>query len=252
MNQMNFDGAYYDSLYFADSRGKEYRRPNGSIDYWGYRNLEGYWDGCYTIAKAWKEIFVLERCDTDTGLCKACDIGCGRGPFVWALRKFGIEAWGFDFSQWAIDNKYKGCEDGWIITHDATKGFPYGNKSFDLVMALDFYEHIYSDDLDFVIGEMYRVSKRWIFLQISTTSNTEKGYILKKCEVVPIELEVNTVAGHVTVQQKEFWINKLNGNMNNNNQFKYRDDLVQRFIELVPENVIANWTKNAIIVMERV
>jgi hypothetical protein len=243
----DFDGTYYDYDYFASGQGKSYKRPDGRVEFWGYKNPDGFWDGCHPIAVAWKQIFSLEKCNTDTGLCKVCDIGCGRGQFVWALRNLGVEAWGFDFSRWAIENKYKNCQDGWIIQWDATKGWPYGDLSFDLTVVLDFFEHIYLEDLDFVISQMYRVSKKWIFLQIGTTP--EKGYILKKGESIPVELEVNTVAGHVTVCKKEWWINKLLSGRED--KWRLRDDMVADFVKRVDHAVIDNWIQNAIIVLER-
>jgi len=76
----------------------------------------------------------------------------------------------------------------------------------------DFFEHIYIDDLDKVIDEMYRVARKWVFLQIAVVgggsgyATHEKGYILRKGEPIPPELEGNAVAGHVTVQPREFWL----------------------------------------------
>lgn len=250
----NFSSEYYDQKYFADSIGKQFRRIDGSTDYWGYRNPDGFWGGCLPIVKAWKDIFKLERCNSDTGLCKCLDVGCGRGQFVATLRKMGVEGWGFDFSEWAINNRYKECQDGWIIRHDAIdrNGWPYGDRAFDLVLALDIMEHIYTDDLDFVIDEIYRVSKKWVFLQIATISECNSGYILKKGEKIPIELEVNTVAGHITVQDRQFWVNKLLKDSSGNSRvWKIRDDMVLEFISKVPTDVISNWLKNTMVVLER-
>lgn len=246
-----FNETYYDYDYFASKEGKSFKRVDGSISRWGYMNPDGFWDGCFPIAVAWKYIFKLEGCNTDTGLCKICDVGCGRGQFVWALRTLGVEAWGFDFSKWAIENKYKGVQDGWIIQWDATKGWPYGDKSFDLVLALDIMEHVYEDDLNFVINQMYRVSKKWVFLQIGSTP--AGGYILKKGESVPIELEVNTVAGHVTVCKREWWIEKLlKDDAGKERGWRLRNDIVEDFVNRVDHAVIGNWIQNTIIVLEKV
>jgi hypothetical protein len=54
------------------------------------------------------------------------------------------------------------------------------------------------------------------------------------------------VAGHVTVQDREFWIGKLK-----RDGWVFRDDLVLEFIKKVPVDVIANWVKNTLIVMEK-
>lgn len=256
-----FDSQYYDQIYFADPKGKEFHRPDGSVDQWGYRNPNGHWDGCIPIAMAWKSIFNLSGCNTDSGLCKSLDVGCGRGQFVTALRDVGVEGWGFDFSKWAIENIYPRCQKGWCIEWDATdkRGFPYGDKAFDFVSALDIFEHLYVEDLDFVIDQIYRVSKRFVFLEIAISGsgglqgqNGFQGYILKKDEQVSVELEGIAVAGHVTVQNRDFWINKLLiGKDGEERNWKLRDDLVLEFIRIVPSIIIDNWTKNLIIILEK-
>ena len=250
-----FDQKYYDNRYFSDLQGKKFRSVDGNEKRWGYKNPTGEWLGCGPIIKAWKDIFNLGKCKTDSGLCKVLDVGCGRGQFVTYLRDIGIEAWGFDFSEWAVENRYPRCEKGWTIVHDATQRWPYGDRAFDLVIALDFFEHVYLEDIDFILEDIYRVSKKWIFLQIATCGSGglqgDGSYIIKKGDSVPVELEGMAVAGHVTMQNKQFWIDKLNNNMENDNKFRFRNDIVQEFIRIVPHDVIANWLLNTIIVLER-
>lgn len=254
---MTFDSSYYDHLYFSDIKGKSFKRPDGSIDYWGYKNKEAEWLGCGPIVKAWNNIFNLSKYNTNSG-CKSLDVGCGRGTFVAYMRDIGIDALGFDFSEWAINNLYPRCNKKWARIHDATQKWPYEDKYFDLVIVLDLLEHIYLEDIDFVLEEIHRVSKKWIFLQIATIgmSDNEKGYIIKKGENIPIELEGMAVAGHVTVQPRNFWIVKLKSielrNKDKNNKWKLRDDLVQEFIRKVPNDVISNWIKNTILILEKV
>jgi len=241
-----FTSEYYDEEYFAGSRGgKRFRRPNGSIARWSYYNPTGWWEGCRPIAEAWKKIFNAK---------KMLDIGCGRGAFTLAARQVGIEAYGFDFSKWAINNLCPGCRKEWFRVWDATKTpWPYKDREFDLVVALDFYEHLYADDIPKVIDEMYRVCEKWVFLQIAIVgggsgySRHEKGYILKKGEPIPKELEGNVVAGHVTVVDEQTWYEWLD-----RDDWLPRRDMVQWFISLVPNEVIQNWLQNAIIIMERI
>jgi len=242
-----FGPEYYDRLYFADPQGKRFRRPNGSVDRWGYRNPTGEWLGCKPIVEAWVKMFSPRN---------ALDVGCGRGTFVAYMRDAGIEAIGFDFSEWAIGpGRYPRCRPEWLVLHDATKPWPWGDRSFDLVTALDFLEHIYIDDLDFVLRELFRVAGRWVFLQIaivgggSGTGIHEKGYVIRKGERPPLELEANAVAGHVTVMPRQWWEEKL---QEVGEAFIFRWDMVEWFKQLVPEQVIANWLKNLIVVMERV
>lgn len=186
---------------------------------------EEFWDGYYSIANALKNVFRLEKCNTDTGLCKVCDAGCGRGQLVWALRNIGIEAWGFDFDKKVIETRYKKCQDGWIKRHDAVMGWPYGGKAFDLVVTVDLFEHIDLKDIDRTIGEMYKVAKKWIFLRM--TIRTVNGYL----------------------QDRQFWIGKLSNNLEH--KWALRDDMVQGFVGLVPKNVVGDLTNSVIIILER-
>jgi SAM-dependent methyltransferase len=239
-----FKSNYYDHEYFADATGKSFRRTDGSIEHWGYRNLQGEFLGAKEIAEAWKTIFNSKN---------LLDVGCGRGTFLTYARDFGIEAEGFDYSEWAISNPYFRCKPEWLKVHDATKPWPYKDSSFDLVIALDLLEHIYEDDLNFVISEMYRVAKKWIFLQIAVAGSgglqgrLDKGYILKKGEIVPLELEGCAVAGHVTVQPESYWYERLS-----HEEWIARRDMVNWFCSLVDKNVIRNWLLNTMIVLEKI
>lgn len=239
---MKFDAKYYDSEYFVGSDGgKTFRRANGSTSRWSYYNPEGEFLGANDIAKAWKMMFNPKN---------ALDFGCGRGTFIAYMRDYGIEAVGFDFSEFAINNPYPRCKKEWIIQHDATEPWPYDDNSFDLVVGLDIFEHIYYDDLQNVIDEMYRVAKKWIFLQIAVVHDEpghKTGYILKKGEPIPVELEGCAVAGHVTCCEPQWWLDKLD-----RNDVLFRPDLVEYFKTLVPSEVIKNWLQNLIVVIEKI
>lgn len=245
----SIDSNYYDAEYFAIKGGKKFRNADGSKGEWSYANPNAEWHGCGPIVNAWKNIFNLNSSS------KVLDVGCGRGTFIGYMRTAGIEAFGFDYSRWAVEHPYAKCHKNWIMLHDATRQFPYGGCPFDLVIVLDLMEHLYIEDIDKVIDEIYRVCKRWVFLQIATAPGGgsgsgihEKGYILKRGEKIPIELEGMVVAGHVTVQDRQFWINKLI--KGREDKWRFRDDMVLQFISKVPTDVIANWVKNTIIILE--
>jgi SAM-dependent methyltransferase len=238
-----FTQEYYDEKYFAVPKGKKFKRPDGSIDTWSYANPLGEWLGAKGIAKAWKEIFNPET---------MLDVGCGRGTFVAYARDMGIKAVGFDYSKWAIENRYPRCKQEWLLCHDATKPWPYKDTSFDLLTILDFYEHIYVDDLDLVISEMYRVAKKWVFLEIATVGGGsgsgihENGYIFKKGDPIPIEREGNAVAGHVTVCTADWWLEKFD-----RDEWLPRRDMVNWFSSLVDQAIIQNWLLNSVLILER-
>ncbi len=239
-----FTADYYDKDYFVTSNGKKFKRADGTTGAWSYANPQGEWHGCRPIVEVWKYMFHPKN---------SLDVGCGRGTFIAYERDIGIEAEGFDFSGWSIENHYSRCDKKWIKNYDATKPWPYPDKSFDLVTILDLMEHIYIDDIDFVISEMYRVAKKYIFLQIATIGGGsgsgihEKGYILKKGEQVPVELQGCAVAGHVTVSTEGFWIQRLK-----RDGWIVRKNLVEQFCKIVPRDVISNWVLNTILILEKV
>jgi SAM-dependent methyltransferase len=234
-----FTSRYYDRDYFASEKGKAYRRQaNGRTERWGYYNPEGEWQGAMYIVDTWVQMF-----NPRTML----DFGCGRGTMITYAHDFGINAVGFDFSEWAIEHRYPRCDPSWIIQHDATKKWPYPDEGFDLVTGLDIMEHLYEDDLAVTIDELRRVAGKWIFLQIATVDGVrEKGYTLKRDEPVPIDVEVYAVAGHVNVRTEKYWIDKLQ-----NNEWKVRIDLKDRFFDLTEPSVVTNWKLNTVIVLER-
>jgi len=188
----------------------------------------------------WKKIFKPRN---------LLDCGCGRGSFIADARDVGIDAYGFDFSKWAIYNHYPRCENSWLQVADV-RYIPFKDDSFDLVLALDLMEHIYIDDVDQVISEIFRVCKKYAFFEIATVGGGsgagihDRGFIIRKGEPIPVELEANAVAGHVTVQPREFWIEKFE-----EYDWFVRRDLEQYFRMLVPPEVIRNW--NTIIILEK-
>ena len=235
-----FDDKYYDANYFAILGGKKFNNPDGGEGEWSYANPEGEWLGCEPIVQAWKDMFKPQN---------MLDVGCGRGTFCAYARAIGIEAYGFDFSEWSCTHLYTHCEGSWVKCADATQRWLYADRSFDLVTVLDLMEHLYTEDIDQVINEMYRVARKYIFLQIATVGSdvNHKKYALKKGEPVPLELEGSAVAGHVTVQDREFWVDKLK-----RDGWILRDDLVLDFYKRPPIHVISNWLKNTVLVLERI
>lgn len=239
-----FDEKYYDKHYFQTPEGKKYRAADGSIHGWSYESPNGEFLGAEPIAKAWKEVFEPRN---------LLDVGAGRGTFIAYARDVGIEAEGFDFSEWALseEGRYPRCKAEWLRLHDATEPWPYEDRSFDLVVALDFFEHIYEEDLGFVLSEIRRVASKYLFLQIAVAGDgikrpEEEGYILKKGDSVPKGLEGPAVAGHVTVQKESWWYDLLD-----HENWMVRRDLVQHFCSITGPDVIRNWLLNSIIVLEK-
>ena len=236
-----FKSNYYDIDYFANIKGKKYLNKDGIVEYWGYKNPTGEFLGAKDITNAWKTMF---------NPINLLDVGAGRGTVIAYAREQGISAEGFDFSEWAVsdEGRYARCKSEWLKLHDATNPWPYETDSFDLVVALDLMEHIYEEDLEFIIRELFRVSRKYIFLEIATVDGIrEIGYILKKGEEIPLDTDARTWAGHTTVQTEEYWLNRLE----HDDWFVMRD-LVDYFFSLVPDMVVRNWLQNTVIILEKI
>src|SRR3990167_6715050 len=64
----------------------------------------------------------------------AYEVGCGLGFWIHALRYYGVNAEGYDISEYCKINAY-----------DLAKGFvsnELSNKSYDLVLSMDVLEHL--------------------------------------------------------------------------------------------------------------
>ena len=94
---------------------------------------------------------------------RVLDLGCGWGPFCWALGPRVAEMVGVDFSQKSIDLCQK------RLTRTPIQGVSFlcadardtglEAASFDLVIGADLVEHLYPDDSRAVMAEAFRVLK---------------------------------------------------------------------------------------------
>ena len=235
---------WYGKDYFVTHKGMKYRDGSGQVHGWSYANPSGEMEAADFVTRAWKKLFKPKN---------LLDVGTGRGTVVAYARRNKIEAYGFDFSDWALtEGLYHGCSPEWVKVHDAAQPWPYEDESFDLVTALDFFEHIYIEDLPLVESELRRVARRWCFLEIAVTGTgglqgeTQEGYVLHKGAPVPLELEANAVAGHVLVKPKKWWIKRFE-----EKGWKYRHDMLHMFSKLVYPPMIKNWWLNAILILSK-
>jgi len=83
---------------------------------------------------------------------RVLEAGCAMGLLVKALCGHGIEAEGFDFSRWCVDNAHPAVK-SWVRWGDVLdlKATP---ESFDLVLALDILEHLPPDRVPVAIANL--------------------------------------------------------------------------------------------------
>jgi SAM-dependent methyltransferase len=93
------------------------------------------------------------------------DIGCAKGYLVYVLRLRGIEAYGVDWSQYALDNAYPDARP-YLERASATK-LPFPEKRFAVATTFDVLEHLNDGHARLALQESARVSD-WQLHQVNT------------------------------------------------------------------------------------
>ena len=131
MDQSFFDGDYY-------LRGVETGKSNYD-DYRWMPELTGRF--AQTLIDAY-----------DPG--RFLDFGCARGYLVRAMLERGVDAWGFDASEWAVEN----CDEQ-VETRVTSRWASVGG-GFDLILAKDVFEHVPWGELERVIPQIMAKTDR--------------------------------------------------------------------------------------------
>lgn len=143
-----------------------------------YRSLyDGYWrvsDHIDKCSKNFSEIAsrVAETCGVGTAL----DIGCGEGGMVAELLALGIDAVGLDVSTVVVDLASKRRPNRFF--QGSALSLPFADNHFDIVVSTNCMEYLLSADVPTALREMYRVSARYVFLQITTTPDDDGRWLL--------------------------------------------------------------------------
>ncbi len=101
---------------------------------------------------------------------KIClEVGCGTGRLVHALRVLGVEAYGVDISQYALEIASPKVKP-YMKKGDATN-LPYEDNRFDLVVSYDLLQRLERSKIKKAVEETVRVSKKYILHKIYTREN---------------------------------------------------------------------------------
>lgn len=148
----------YDADYFINGR------KTGKSLYDNYR-----WLPDLTIPMVCTMISRLGIKSDDTIL----DFGCARGYTVRAMREMGYDAFGYDVSQWAIDN----C-DPWVKRWVFCRESLYPSAGYDWIIAKDVLEHV--PNVKEVINGIMDAASVGVFVVVPL-SNTDGGEYVVKC-----------------------------------------------------------------------
>ena len=121
------------------------------INYGGYRYMPGRWE---KVAKAMADHYGIKSGD------RILDVGCGKGFLLYdfTLVVPGVEVYGIDISQYAIEHAKEEIKDR-LRVGNAT-GLPWPDKHFDLVYSLTTLHNLHCYDLDPALREIERVGKK--------------------------------------------------------------------------------------------
>lgn len=111
-------------------------------------------------------------------------LGCARGYLVKAFREVGVEAWGIDISEWAIQNSPEEVRE-YLYCGDICDLSVFRDKQIDLIVGLDVFEHIKIPDLYLAISEASRVGKNIVLdvpigdddLHPDKSNGTDKSHV---------------------------------------------------------------------------
>lgn len=140
------------------------------INYGGYRYMPGRWE---KVARAMAEHYGIKPGD------RILDVGCGKGFLLhdFGLVVPGVEVYGIDISQYAIDNSKEEIRDRLQVANATDLPFPDGH--FDFVYSINTLHNLHCYDLDRSLREMQRVGRdnRYICVE-SYRSEEEKANLL--------------------------------------------------------------------------
>lgn len=125
------------------------------------------------------------------------DVGCAEGKLVGWARKLGIDAYGVDISEEGFSQAPlfvpQRCQVGDILK------LPFQDNQFEVVTSLAVLEHIEKKDTGKALGELIRVSQKYVFLQICVRDNPLEGehFLLDPT--------------HVNIEGSSWWVKKFQG-----------------------------------------
>lgn len=140
------------------------------------------------------------------GLDKVLDAGCGMGFLVGFLRELGVKAYGFDYSEYAINNCFDLAKE--FIQLSRIEKIPYKDNSFDFIICREVFEHLTVQECLLATKELLRVLKPGGFLYLTIWIDfSEKAHP----DILCYDLRDDS---HKTFMPREFWYRFFSNNFN--------------------------------------
>ena len=145
--------------------GYDYWDGDRRICYGGYRYMPGRWE---KVAKAMADHYGIKAGD------KILDVGCGKGFLLYdfTLVVPGVEVYGLDVSQYAIENSKEEIRDRLHV--GSATSLPFPDKHFDFVFTLNTLHNLYSYELEKALREIERVGKKNKYICVESYRSEEE------------------------------------------------------------------------------
>ena len=134
----NNPGELYDESYFKHGCGIPYQRDDHWLTFWGK---------------------IAERIINDIQPSSVMDAGCAMGFLVEKLREGGVEAYGFDVSEYAISQVHETVQE-YCGVGSVSEPF---DRNYDLITCVEVLEHISQEEAEKAVENFCSSSDRILF-----------------------------------------------------------------------------------------
>jgi SAM-dependent methyltransferase len=190
--------------------GEQYYRSVNPRTEGGYSNIKQLIQNERVLAEIVLEHYSPQR---------ILDVGCSLGGSVQMFRQQGIEAFGIDYSEYAIAHAPRNVRP-WIKVGNVLS-IDYPDRSFDLVVCSEVLEHLPTKDIDRALKELKRVSRGMLILSMPSIGVNEFGPphglafpSIGQVDIVPphlldLDREGRPWGGHLTIASFRWWAERL-------------------------------------------
>jgi SAM-dependent methyltransferase len=153
----------------AKRYGEKYWDGDRRYGYGGYR-YDGRWAA---VAESLIELYQLPPD------ARILDVGCGKAFLLYELKKLlpQAEVTGFDISPYAIEHAKPEIQEH-LFSHRAQDPYPFGDKSFDLVISLTTLHNLHIFELKGALQEIERVGKN-AYVMVESYRNDQELFNLQ-------------------------------------------------------------------------
>jgi len=169
IEQRNLEKTAY-TIKVAKKFGKEYFDGERRFGYGGY-----YYDG------RWKKVAqdIIDFYHLKPKM-KVLDVGCAKGFLVKDLIQAcpGLEVYGIDISEYAINNCETLVKDRLYIAN--ATDIPFPNNTFDCVLSINTIHNLTRELVKTAVNEISRVSKGNSFIQVDSYRNLDQKKLFEQ------------------------------------------------------------------------